>query len=206
MCIRFALLALITFLSPILANTQAENPRSTTESAPKIELKIMPEKSVIRAGETLKVKVEIWNVDNDDIIIAQNVDATFGNSDLELFLEVGSKLQGTAMRGVGDGIPDPNPDLAKTFVKNCLILNKSHYYGTVVSMDPIGYPQLRKAGHYRIRAEYSSRGVSAIPGWNGGWLKQEDIDKLSFKDWKGTVNSNFISIQVSMPMKKPVQE
>ncbi len=203
---RFALLTLITFLSPILANTQAERSRSTTESSPKIELKIMPEKSVIRAGETLKVKVEIWNVGNDDIIIAQNIDATYGNSELELFLEVGSNLQGAAMRSVGDLIPDANPDLANTFVKNWLTLNKHHYYGTVVFMDPINYPQLGKAGRYRIRAEYSSRGVSAIPGWNGGWLKQEDIDKLPFKDWKGTVNSNFVSIQVSMPMKKPIEK
>jgi len=48
-------------------------------------------------------------------------------------------------------------------------------------MDPIEFPQLRKPGIYRIRAEYSSRGISSVPGWNGGWLKQEDVDKLPLK-------------------------
>ena len=199
---RFALVALVTLLSPILATTQTGNPRSTAESSPRIEIKLIPEKSVIRTGETLKFNVEIWNVGTADIIIAQNIDATFGNSDLELFLEVGSTLQGAAMHGVGDAIPDPNPDLAITFVKNWLTLNKSHYYGTYVDMDPIDFPQLRKPGRYRIRAKYSSRGINSVPAWNGGWLKPEDIEKLPFKAWKGTADSNFVSVQVSIPTKK----
>jgi hypothetical protein len=203
---HFALIALVTLLSPILATAQTGNPGSTGESSPRIEVKLVPDKNVIRPGETLKIKVEIWNVGADDIIIAQNIDATFGNSDLELFLEVGSILQAPIMRSVGDGFPDRNPDLARTFVRNWLTLNKAHYYGTYIYMDPINYPQLRKPGRYRIRAEYSSRGVSSVPGWNGGWLKQEDIDKLPFKAWNGTVNSNFVSVQVSAPTGKGIDK
>ncbi|MHB8484891.1 MAG: hypothetical protein ACYDCM_04040 [Candidatus Acidiferrales bacterium] len=204
---RFGLVALVSFLCPILATAQTGNLRNAGESSPEIELKLIPEKTVIRPGETLRIKVELWNVGADDIIIAQHIDATFGNSDLELFLEVGSTLQGATTHLIADSIPDPHsPDLAKTFVKNWLTLNKAHCYGTYVYMDPMNYPQLRKPGHYRIRAEYSSRGISSVPGWNGGWLKQEDIDKLPFKAWKGTVNSNFVSIQVRTPTKKSIEK
>jgi len=73
-------------------------------------------------------------------------------------------------------------------------------------MDPIEFPQLRKPGIYRIRAEYSSRGISSVPGWNGGWLKQEDVDKLPLKAWNGTINSNFASIQVIAPTKKTTEK
>jgi len=201
---RFAFVALVTLLSPILATKQTGNPRSPGESSPRIEVKLIPEKSVIRPGETLKFKVEIWNVGTDDIIIAQNIDRTFGNSDLELFLEVGSALQGSQMHSVADSIPESNPDFAKTFITNWLTLNKAHCYGTYVYMDPIDFPQLRKPGHYRVRAEYSSRGISSVPGWNGGYLKEEDIAKLPFSAWKGTVNSNFASVHVSGPTKKAI--
>ncbi len=52
---RFALLALVTLLSPILVTTQTGNPRSTGETSPRIEVKLIPEKSVTRPGETLSV-------------------------------------------------------------------------------------------------------------------------------------------------------
>jgi hypothetical protein len=203
---RFVLAALVAFLFPILAATQRRVLAAPLESSPKIELKLIPERAAIRAGETLKVKVEIWNVGDEDIVIAQHVDATFGNSELELLLEVGSTLRGSNIRSVADGIPDRNPDAAKTFVTNWLTLNKGHYYGTYVDMDPIGYPQLRKPGRYRIRAQYSSRGIASIPGYNGGWLKQEDIDKLPFKAWEGMANSNFATIQVNTSAKRAVEK
>jgi hypothetical protein len=202
MRIRPALVMSFTLLLPTVATTGILTGQMPKESSPDIEVRLSAVQSVIRPGETLKFKVEVWNVGTEDIIIAQNVDATFGNSDLELFLEVGSVLQSSNTRFVADGIPEPNPDFEKTFLTNWLTLNKAHYYGTYVYMDPIEFPQLRKSGHYRVRAEYSSRGISSVSGWNGGYLKQEDIAKLPFKAWKGTVNSNFVNVQVSAPTKK----
>ena len=102
--------------------------------------------------------------------------------------------------------PDSNPDLATTFVTNWLTLNKAHYYGTYVYMDPGDFPRLRVPGHYRVRAEYSSRGISSVPGWNGAYLKQEDLDKLPFKAWKGTTDSNFVRIQVNPRAKRTIEK
>jgi hypothetical protein len=192
----------LTLILPIIATTGIANSQTPKESSPNIEVKLIAVKNLIRPGETLKFKVEIWNVGSDDIIIAQNIDVTFGNSTLELFLEVGSTLQGPNMRSVGDKIPESNPDFATTFVTNWLTLNKAHYYGTSVYMDPIDYPQLRKPGRYRVRAEYYSRGISSVAGYNGGYLKQEDTARLPFKAWKGTTNSNFVNVQVRAPMNK----
>jgi len=110
-------------------------------------------------------------------------------------VKVGSKREGPT-GPIADSIPEPDPDFEKTFVTNWLTLNKAHYYGTLVEMDPVEFPQLRKVGHYTVGAEYYSRGISSTPGWNGGYLKQEDIDKLPLKAWKGTIDSNFVTIQV----------
>lgn len=203
MCMRFALVALVALLSPIIASVQTFNPRSSRDSAPKIELKLVREKATIQPGETLKLRVELWNVGSADVIVAQRIDSKFGNSQLRLFLERGPiREAGTGM--VADGIPEPDPDFEKTFVTNWLTLDRGHFYGTYVYMDPIEYPHLRKPGQYNVRAEYDSRGISSTPGWNGGYLKQQDVENLPLMALKGTISSNTVEIQVSA--KKAVKK
>jgi hypothetical protein len=202
MCMRLALAVLVTLLSPIVEGAVIANSSGPQESSEKIEVRLVQEKSVIRSGETLKLQVEIWNVGTNDVIIAQNIDEPYWNAVLELSLEVGSQLHGPAAGMAADAIPESNPDLAKTFIDNWLTLRRNHCYGTFVYMDPMDFPQLRKPGHYRVRARYSSRGISSIGAWNAARLNQEDIDKLPFKPWNGTVESNFVGIQVRPQMKR----
>lgn len=195
MCMRFVLVALVALLSPIITSVQTSNPRSSSDSTPKIELRIVPEKATIRPGEQLKLRVELWNLGTEDVIIAQNLNSTSGNSTLGLILGAGFGEE--TVGSVSDRIPEPGqPDFEKTFVTNWLTLNKNHFYGTYVYMDPIEFPHLRKPGHYEVRAQYLSRGVSSTPGWNGGYLKQEDVEKLPLTALKGTINSNTVKIQV----------
>ena len=200
---RFVLVGLVALLSPIIASVQTSTPRGSGNSTPKIELRLVPEKSTIRPGESLKLKVELWNLGSDDVIVAQHIDSKFGNSELRLFLERGPiREEGTGM--AADGIPEPDPDFEKTFVTNWLTLNRGHFYGTYVYMDPIEYPHLRKPGQYKIRAEYDSRGISSTPGWNGGYLKQQHVENLPLLALKGTISSNTVKIQVSA--KKSIQK
>lgn len=193
---RFVLIALVVLLSPTIASVQTSNPRNSSDPTPKIELKLVPEKATIRPGERLKLRVELWNLGTEDVIIAQNLNSTFGNSTLALFL--GAGLGEETFGLIGDRFPEPGqPDFEKPFVSNWLTLNKSHFYGTYVYMDPTEFPHLRKSGHYTVRAQYFSRGISSTPGWNGGYLKQEDVERLPFTALKGTINSNTVKIQVS---------
>jgi hypothetical protein len=193
---RLVLVALVALLSPIIANVQKPNPRNSNDSSPKIELKLVLEKATIRPGERVKLRVELWNLGPEDVIIAQNLDSTFGNSTLGLILGAGFGEETSG--SIGDRFPEPGqPDFEKTFVTNWLTLNKNHFYGTYVFMDPIEFPHLRKPGQYKVRAQYISRGISSTPGWNGGYLKQEDVEKLPLSALKGTISSNTVTVQVS---------
>ena len=192
---RFAPVALVALLSPIIASSQTAHPQSASDSSdstPKVELKLIPEKTTIRAGGRLRLRVELRNVGTNDVIIAQKLDAMFGNSELRFFLEYGSKREeGPGM--AADSIPAPNPDFEKTFVTNWLTLNRGHFYGTYVDIDPIDFPRLRKPGRYKIGALYDSRGISSTPGWNGGYLKQEDVDKRK-RQWETVLTTWFAEI------------
>jgi hypothetical protein len=196
---RFALAVSLAFVSGVSASAQAQGHKTPSHSSPKLELRLFATKSTIRPGEQLKFRVELWNVGTEDVIIAQNLDSTFGNSALSLILQTGS---GGEWHGdVGDRIPEPGePDFEEAFLTNWLTLNKKHFYGTYVYMDPIDFPHLRKPGRYQISAQYYSRGISSTPGWNGAFLRQADIDKLPLAAFQGTINSNVVTIR-ALPRK-----
>jgi hypothetical protein len=202
MCKRLVLCFALTLLFPIIAAVGTANSSIPQESPQQVELRLTPEKSVIRPGDSLKLKVEIWNVGMNDIIIAQNIGPTYINSELKLYLEMGSEWGGSIWAGAADRIPEPKPDVTKTFVTNWLTLRQNHFYGTIVYMEPKEFPELRKPGHYHVKAEYVSGGISAAFVLNAARLNQEDIEKLPFKAWAGTVYSNLVSIQVSPPTKQ----
>jgi hypothetical protein len=200
---RFFVSALLAvFLVTSTVPQENVSPSSKEEPSVQIEVKLIPTKQVIRPGETLKLKVEIWNVGKQDTFIAQNIAGIYFNAGMRMYLEVGGHLQGSQIGVASDAEPESNPEVTKTFVTNWLTLRKDHYYGTYVYMDPSEFPQLKKPGHYRVKGEYISVGISPNSAWSAARLNAEDIEKLPFKSWSGTADTNFVRIQVSAPMKQ----
>jgi hypothetical protein len=192
---RFVPIIPFALFATLVGSAQAPIRKTPSETSTTFKLRVIPVQSAIRPGERLKLRVELWNLGTQDVIIAQNLDSTFGNSTLSLVLD-GGETSGS----VADRIPEPGePDFEKTFVTNWLTLNRNHFYGTYVYMDPIEFPHLRKPGRHEVRAQYISRGISSTPGWNGGYLKQADIDKLPLTAFSGTLTSNTLTIHVRLP-------
>jgi len=121
-----------------------------------------------------------------------------------MYLEVAGHLQGSQIGAAADAIPESKPDVTKTFVTNWLTLPKDHFYGTYIYMDPVAFPQLRKPGHYRIKGEYISGGISPNFAYNAARLNAEDIEKLPFESWAGRIETNFVGVQVAPSSKHGV--
>jgi len=199
---RFARITSLVLCTALTIGGQVVDHRPASHQSPRLELRLFAAKPSIRPGERLKLRVELWNVGAEDVIIAQNLGSSFGNSSLSFVL--GSDHGGDSSSAVGDNLPDfTEPDFERTFVTNWLTLNKSHFYGTYVYMDPVYFPHLREPGRYGIQALYLSRGISATPGWNGSFLKQTDIDKLPLATFQGTLTSNEVDIQVTASRHRP---
>lgn len=189
--------ALFLALVPTAANSaQTQIQNGCVRSSPKIELRLVAEQTTIRPGESLKLRVELWNVSSEDVIIAQNVGQTSGNSELQLFLEFGA-FREVGSRVIADFVPKSDPDFENPFVTNWLTLNHGHFYGTYIFLDPMDYPHLRKPGRYKVRAVYYSRGISSTSGWNGAYLSSTDVENLPLTAFNGTINSRSIKIRVT---------
>ena len=192
---RFALVIFALLFFVAITDAQESNPKASLDVTPKIELRLTVERATIRPGERLKLRVELRNLSDEDLIIAQHLDSPFGNSTLSFTLQGGQEGQSSGL--IGDSIPKPSqPDFEKTFVTNWLTLNKNHFYGTYIYLDPFEYSLLRKPGRYKLTALYYSRGIYSTPGWNGSFLQQADIEKLPFKPLQGSFDSNAVTITV----------
>jgi hypothetical protein len=76
----------------LLANisTAAQAPEPTTPALgqdEKIEVRISPVKNTIASGETLKVRVEIWNVGNKNIFVCRDFQSHAPQCGLRLIFE-----------------------------------------------------------------------------------------------------------------------
>src|SRR5882757_3383072 len=136
---RSYFLASLVFGSVLIGPGQTVEKGALNHPAPKLELRLIAVKPAIQSGDRLQIRVELWNIGTEDVIVAQNLDSTFGNSSLNFILT--GDHSGESAQSIGDSIPDAktDPDFEKTFVKNWLTLNKGHFYGTYVNLDPINY-------------------------------------------------------------------
>jgi hypothetical protein len=156
-------------------------------------------------GEPIELKLEISNVGQKPLLIANSV-SLYGNGDalLEIELRGGKGLLSPRMSMVGDCFPTPekNPKPASEIVlKSFLVLRPGTSY---VQRLPI-YEHLSalkyglSPGNYTLRTYYSSNGLlyPSMCGTQG--LKDDDVKTLPFKTWHGKVGTNEVSFTVLPP-------
>src|SRR5262245_27992578 len=112
---RFVLVTALVLWAGLMVPKQALEHTAPSHPTPKLELRLIAVKPSIRPGEKLKLRVELWNIGAEDVIVTQNLNSTFGNSTLNLFLS--SDRGGQFSGAIGDRIPDDRePDFEQTFV------------------------------------------------------------------------------------------
>jgi len=166
-----------------------------------IEVRLIPKRRTIKAGEPLEVRVEIWNVSTQPLFIRKNIFELCGDSPLSLRLELGPPLKpGTLGHGcAADCLYQPEDSFAKRLLIFWAILPLQDFYGTVVYLDPDTFPQLNTPGRWRLRGTYKSRGdLSSSFCFDPTPLPDnaEQVKRLPYEAWQGQVDTNTIWIEV----------
>jgi hypothetical protein len=222
--VKYAGCLLKTYHSPLLVTVVASlltlgvfqplalgKPRTQDTQNEQIEVKLIPQKKSIKAGEVLEVRVEIWNVGSHPLFIENGIYDLCVPSPLSLRLELGPLVKPQPGRGcAADCAYDDKTSFASRLASRWITLLPGHFYGTVVAMDPDTFPQLNTPGRWRLRGTYHSIGdlssshcvdLSSIPD------HEKQIKGLPFAAWQGAVGTNTVWINVvrggsSAPTKK----
>jgi hypothetical protein len=150
---------------------------------------------VITAGDTLAVRVEIWNVGNQDLFICKNFEGVrlvF----CDLSLSFTPRAVAPRTEWAVDANPDENESFANALVRNWISIPPKHFYGMVVELDPSTYPELKTAGRYRIHGRYVSPGLLGSGYYNNLLEHSEEVSRLPGKSWQGDVDTNSAVIRV----------
>jgi len=202
MALRRLLISLLAFLGSGLTN-QANAQATISPDSPLVEAKIyVSESSVIVAGGSIRVRVEIWNMGSRDIFICKDFQATYtGYCSLRFTLSGPKGSYGAETASASDEFPVKTEEFCQTLYKNWILIPPKHFYGTIVELSADTYPILLKPGHYILKAEYNSAGLLLDSYSNSLLAHRDDVEHLPYKAWQGTVYSNQIEVTIR-PEKK----
>jgi hypothetical protein len=174
-----------------------------------IEIRISLQSKIVRVGEPLEVRVEVWNVGSEELFIEKDIYEPCVDSPLSFHLNLGPPIRTT---GHGNGCAadcgdDRKDSFASHLVKLWVPLPVGRFYGTLVRMPPYLYPQLETPGRWRLQGKYSSKGD--LPSSRCFFQVPSDPEqtaKLPYKAWHGIEDTNSVWVEVVGPTKSGKQK
>ena len=177
------------------------NPQTQKSDGAQIKVTLIPQTKTIKVGGTLEVRVEIWNVGSHPLFIEKAIYEQCGPiSPLSLRLELGPPMKPQEGYGcASDCIYGAKDSFARRLVIRWMSLPVGNFYGTVVTMSPDSFAQLKTPGRWRLRGVYKSMGdLSSERCFDTAPFpdNKEQVQALPYDAWQGEVDTNTVWIEV----------
>jgi Carboxypeptidase regulatory-like domain len=183
------------------------NTRTQDIQGKQIEVRLIPKKKSIKAGEVLEVRVEIWNVSSKTFFIKKAIYDLCAVSPLSLRLELGPLPKPQVGHGcASDCVFTAKEGFATRLLYHWTTLSPGNFYGTVIALDPDNFPQLNTPGRWRLRGTYKSIGdLSSSLCFDTAPIPNiiEQIKGLPYEAWQGAVDTNAVWVEVVRPGNSP---
>ena len=92
---------------------------------------------------------------------------------------------------------DPAESVLDAVTRSWVPLGPGYSYGSVITINKTEFQFLGKPGQYSVQATYTSLGMEGPLNYNRLAASPEEIKKLPFPSWKGTIKSEPVSITIS---------
>jgi hypothetical protein len=169
-------------------------PQVSAPEEPSIALRISLPKDTCRAGDVLKLRVEIENMGHEPVFVGSQI---WNVADWIQSLQLVVTDEGGKPYSVKTGLPPfvmPSKDtFTEALVKNWVPLQPGHFYGSTLTLEQ---PFQKRPGRYKIHALLKCMGMYAPLYYNTLAQHPEEIRKLPYSAWEGIVESNTLSFQV----------
>ena len=182
------------------APSQAQNPPASTEE-PKISVRISTRRARFEPGQDISLHVEIWNESERDVFVYKQVACFPSNAlaKIDLTLYRGGQVIRPKFFMTSDSFSSERssyPPLANELPRYWIALPPHHFYGGDVVMEGSWF-DIKKPGRYRIQGKYSSRGFLAQDINNPLLHYDQELKRLPYEAWVGSVETNSIWIEVT---------
>jgi hypothetical protein len=179
------------------------SPQEQTGQGKELEVRISLANPIVAANEALRLRVEIWNLGTRDLLLCQDIFSLSAPCNLRLDFQPLAKVEheGIAVDcGPYEWMPHVPPpkaqDFANILIKDWVSVPPNHFYGATIELEPSSYPELRVAGHYRLRGTYFSGGLLESHCYYELKPFSKEVANLPAKSWQGVAYSNSVAVYV----------
>jgi len=182
------------------ASSPAGVPAVGTGGEQALKVRISPLRSVVHRGETLRLRVEVWNIGDTDLLVCK--DLARGPCALRLSI---TPLANTKHTGLASDCvpyewlthpPTQAADFTKILLRDWISIPPNHFYGTMVELTPGEYPELLFVGHYRVSGQFHSDGLLESYCYYSLKPFANEVAQLPTKSWQGEAQTNTVDVQV----------
>lgn len=164
-----------------------------------IEVRLSPVQGRYQVGDPINIKVEICNKGRTGVFVGNSI-PEIADWIYNLRLTVVDS-QGRVSPSMTASPPFVSPKysseaFSSALIRRWLVLYPGYYLGRTITIDSTTFQFLRHAGQYKISGVYSSQGMDAPLYYNPLSKETDSIQKLAYPQWKGTLTTNEISVEI----------
>jgi hypothetical protein len=193
-----ALIALLIGSSALAGKPAGSTQEVLSKNEQTLRISILPTKQVYNVGELVELRLSLENVGKMTVFVGQ-------------YIRLGDWIYSTNIQvtdSSGRVSPerhwshpymtdyDPAETVLDAVTRFWLPLRAGYTYSAVIKISGTDYDFLKKPGRYTVRASYTSLGMGEPLNYNRLAASPEDLKKLPFPSWKGTIKSDPVSITI----------
>ena len=148
-------------------------------------------------GEPFEIEAILKNEGSQTILVCRDINIGAGNSqpcawEFSVRDATGHELPGPGCSSAADGVgPLKKEDFPTVLIKNWVALSPGYSYGTRINLrGAFCHPPL--PGRYQVKGALTSNGLDGQSVNNETAFYPQEIQKLPYPGWKGTIGSNKI--------------
>jgi hypothetical protein len=193
------ILAIALFLSSSMGLQLASSTKGVAKKdVQALRVSVLPTKQVYKIGEPIELHLSLENVGNSTVFVGQQL--RLGDWICSTNVQV-TDSKGRVSPELHWSHPfmedyDPAESILDAVTKSWVPLAPGYSYGSVIRIDGTEYQFLSKPGQYSVQVTYTSQGMDEPLNYNRLAASPEEIKKLPFPSWKGTIKSDPVSISI----------
>jgi|HubBroStandDraft_6_1064221.scaffolds.fasta_scaffold14707_2 hypothetical protein len=175
---------------------------ATTDSG-KVSVRVWCDTQRVVMKEPLHVRVEVWNRGDAPLIFPNLVtDADHLDGHIEFHLIDSKGRESARMRRVADSFaPYPREPNWQLLLGRWVVLYPGYSMTAPLDLSVDVFPFLNTPGIYKLKADYSSGGLSDPENYRPLGLSGHELASLPFSSWSGKIESDSVSLAV-VPAQK----
>jgi hypothetical protein len=199
-------------LLPVLPLSSVQSPPKNSqhreallhEAVTGISLRFVPPSRPFAANEDFQIQAILKNESAQTVFVCRQLSPGFGSDepcDWEFSIR---DAKGRALPGVGwaaDRVLTSRDDFSTALIKHWIALAPGYSYSAPVNVS-IAFWKTPRPGRYEIIGAITSYGLDGQSIYNDLASYPDEIGKLPYPGWKGTIKSNKIWITIDLPRSK----